>query len=212
MHRSRVKYVIEIVIHALFWLGVYYALKSLTGSSYSMVIERGNVGIQRMDVRLLFPYSGIVLGSLILLFYSYTFWLFKKVIRYKSAFPGVVVIAGWLVLLFAANYLVIRTLIGPSGRIHLSQNADSLRVRDDTARLGPPQTKVFFESRSDTASLEASPNLASHGFRSDTAFLRTPSNRVSPGIPPPFVRSPVDNWLHTQLVMALIFLSVLAIA
>jgi len=78
MHRSRVKYVIEIIIHALFWLGVYYALKSLTASSYSMVVEHNKVGIQRMDMRLLFPYSGIVLGALILLFYSNTFGSSKK--------------------------------------------------------------------------------------------------------------------------------------
>jgi two-component system LytT family sensor kinase len=212
MHRSRVKYVIEIIIHALFWLGVYYALKSLTASSYSMVIEHGNAGIQRMDMRLLFPYSGIVLGALILLFYSNTFWLFKKVIRYKSDFPRVLVIAGWFVLLFAANYLLIRTLIGPSGSIRLSQNADSLRVRDDTARLGAPQTKVFFESRSDTALLEPSPNLALHGLRSDSFLLRPPRKTGSLGPPSAFGRSPADDWLHMQLVIALVFLSVLAIA
>jgi hypothetical protein len=212
MHRRRFRNVIEIIIHALFWLGVYYALKSLTASSYSMVIEHGNAGIQRMDVRLSFPYWGIVLGSLMLLFYSNTFWLFRKVIRYKSGFPRVVVIAGWFMLLFAANYLLIRTLIGPSGRIHSPQNGALIRVRDDTARLGPPQTKVFFESRSDTALLEPSRNLASHGPRSDTFLLRPSRSTGSLTPPPPFGKSPADNWLYMQLVIALVFLSVLAIA
>ncbi|HEV3326552.1 MAG TPA: histidine kinase [Puia sp.] len=201
MYRSRAKYVIEIIIHALFWIGVYYALKALTASSYSMVIDsmaidHGNRSMQRMDMRLFFPYSGIVLGSLMLLFYSNTFWLFKKAIRYKSDFLRVAVISGWFVLLFAANYQLIRMLIGPSGSIRYSQNTAFLVHRSDTAISGHPQTKVFFKSRSDTAFLEQ---------RSETAL---------PGHPPPapFGESPADNWLHMQVVIALVFLSVLAIA
>jgi len=185
MHRSRAKYVIEIIIHALFWLGVYYAFKALTASSYSMVIDHGNGATQRMDVRLLFPYSGMVLGSLILLFYSNTFWLFKKVIRYKSNFPRVAVITGWFMLLFGMNYLLIRTLIGPSGSIHHPQNIARFEARSDTALLGTP------------------PNMALHETRPHIA---------PPESPLPFVGSPGGNWLHMQLIMALVFLSVLAIA
>ena len=196
MHRSRAKYFIEIIIHALFWLGVYYALRELTASSYSMVINHNDWETQRVDVRILFRYSWIVLGILMLLFYSNTFWLFKKMIRYKSDFGRLAVIAGWFVLLFAANYLLIRTLIGPSRSIHYPQNTAFLERRSDTAKPGSPRTKVFFESRSDTALLGAAPNSA------------------LPGHPPPapFGQSPADNWLHMQPVIALVFLSVLAIA
>ncbi|HEX3935720.1 MAG TPA: hypothetical protein VHW43_13635, partial [Puia sp.] len=75
MYRSRVNYFIEIIIHALFWLGVYYALKTLTAASYSMMIDHPDGIEQRVDVRLLFPYSGVVLGFLMLLFYGSVFWL-----------------------------------------------------------------------------------------------------------------------------------------
>jgi two-component system LytT family sensor kinase len=211
MHRNRVKYVIEIIIHALFWLGVYYALKALTASSFSMVAERGNGHMERIDVRLLFPYTGVVLGSLMLLFYGSVFWLFKKAIRFKGNFRRVAVITGWFVLIFAANYVLVRILTGSFGSTHFSQNKASPGVRSDSILTGPP-TKVFFESRSDTALLEPSPNPASEGPRSDTALLQRHSNGASPGIPPPFGRSPADNWLHMQLVIALVFLSVLAIA
>src|ERR1700722_15750220 len=134
MHRSRVKYVIEIIIHALFWLGVYYALKELTSSpSHSMVINHGNGGIQRVDVRVIFRYSGIVLGFLMLLFYSSTFWLFKKVIRFKNDFPRVLVITGWFVLLFAMNFLLIRTLMGTSASFPHAQKTAFFVKRPDPA-------------------------------------------------------------------------------
>src|ERR1700727_2000325 len=109
MHRTRVKYVIEFIIHALFWLGVYYALKALTASSSSMVYHNG-ISTQTISIRVLFPYSGILLGALMLLFYSNTFWLFKKVIRYKSDLSRVLVITGWFWLVFMADNTLIRLL------------------------------------------------------------------------------------------------------
>ncbi len=188
MRRSRVNYFIEIVIHALFWLGVYYALKTLTAASYSMVIDHPNGIVQHVDVRLLFPYSGVVLGFLMLLFYGSVFWLFRKVIRFRSDLARVVVITGWIILLFGANYLLIRTLIGPS----------------ESGRSGSPRTKVLFESRSDTA-------------RTDKALLNPWGDARLSGPPPPpppprIEKIPADNWLPMQLVMALVFLSILAIA
>jgi len=212
MHRNRAKYFIEIIIHTLFWLGVYYALKALTASSYSMVMDHGNGHILREDVRLLFPYSGVILGSLMLLFYSNTFWLFKKVIRFKNDFPRVLVIAGWFVLLLAANYLLIRMLIGPSRSIRNPQNTASLETRSGTGKPGSPQPRIFFEERSETALLKP---------QSDTALLGTaprPDLRGArpgtpmPGLPRIFGGFPADDWSRMQLVIALVFLSVLAVA
>jgi two-component system LytT family sensor kinase len=198
MRRSRAKYFIEIIIHALFWLGVYYALRALTASSYSMVIDHGNGGIERIDGRLLFPYSGVVLGSLMLLFYGSVFWLFRKVIRFKNDLWRVAVISGWFIFLFAANYLLIRTLIGPSKGGHFPENMALHGARSDTALRESRQYKVFFDSRSDTAL---------QGARSDTG-LRTPP----PPPPPRLEHLPADNWLPMQLIMAVVFLSILAIA
>ena len=195
MHRSRVKYVIELIIHALFWIGVYYALNALTSSpSHSMVIAHGNGAIQRVDVRVFFPYSGIVLGFLMLLFYSNTFWLFKKVIRFKGDFRRVAVIAGWFMLLFAMNFLLIRTLMGTSvGSSHAPKTAFFVR-HPDTAIADTHLEFVLREVRADTALLKS---------RTDAAFRETP---------PPFGGSPRDNWERMQPIIALVFLAVLAIA
>ena len=190
MLRSRAKYLIEIIIHTLFWLGVYYALRALTASSYNMVIDHGNGAIQSVGVRLLFPYSGVVLGSLMLLFYGSVFWLFRRVIRFKSDLGRVMVITGWFMLLFAANYLLIRLLIGPAEGGPYPQNIAMRVAQSDTALSARP--KIFFESRDDTVHTGPAP--------------------TSPPQPPPLAESPADNWLHMQLVMAVVFLSILAIA
>ena len=204
MHRSRAKYFIEIIIHALFWLGVYYALRALTAASYNMVIDRGNGAIQRIGVRLLFPYSGVVLGSLMLLFYGSAFWLFKKVIRFKSDLARVGVISGWFVLLFLMNYLLTSMLIGPSKGERHPQNME-VGARSDTA-LGHPQVKVFFESRSDTVLTGVSPKSGVPGSRPQRGVPPPPPP------PPPFVEPPPDNWQNMQMMMAVVFLSILAIA
>jgi two-component system, LytTR family, sensor kinase len=194
MYRSLVRNVIELIIHALFWLGVYYALKELTASSYNMVVDHGNGEIQRVGMRLLFPYAGIVFASLMLLFYSNAFWLFKKMIRIKSAIGRVALVAGWFLLLFAANYLLIRTQVGPSATFPQAKKAEFFAFRLDTARLGQPS------------------NTGPHHMQSDSISLTPRPEAAGPKPPPPFGESPGDNWEHMQPVIALIFLAILAIA
>jgi two-component system LytT family sensor kinase len=196
MHRAWFKYVVELIIHALFWLGVYYVLGALTASSYSMVIDHGNGGMEHVDARFLFPYTGLVLGFLMLLFYGNTLWLFKRVIRYKSDLPRVLVIAGWFALVFAANYLLVRALMGPSGDPHPPQNMAFLGYRNDTAARAP-KVKIFFERPADTVLF-------------GTSAKSLPL--MSPPPPPPIERSSASDWSHMQLVIALVFLSVLAVA
>ena len=194
MRRNRIKYVIEIIIHALFWLGVFYALKAITASSYSMVVEHGNRAFERMDMRLLFPYPGIVLASLMGLFYSNTFWLFKKVIRLKKPSSRVALIGGWLLLFFAGNFLLIRMLVGPSKSFPQAQKSAFLIARLDTPRLNPP------------------PHSAVRITLPDTAFLMPRPDLHMPGPPTPFGESSGDNWERMQPVIALVFLAILAIA
>jgi two-component system LytT family sensor kinase len=197
MHRTWFKYFVELVIHALFWLGVYNVLGALTASSYSMLIDHGNGSMEHVDVSFLFPYTGLVLGMLMLLFYSNTWWLFKRVIRYKSDLPRVLVIAGWFSLIFAANYLLVLTLIGPSPHPQHPKSFEVIRSSSDSFRARPPKAKVYFESRSDTTLL-------------GTTATISPFSPPPP--PPPIQRSGADDWSHMQLVIALVFLSVLAVA
>jgi hypothetical protein len=56
MHRSRYSYLIEVIIHGLFWAGVYYALRSLTTTSFNMMIRTGDQGTQTVAASVLFRY------------------------------------------------------------------------------------------------------------------------------------------------------------
>lgn len=153
MQRIKARYIIEFFAHGLFWLVMYYALNGLTVSSYAL-IDRAALGdtatrighvpslygaVVREDLMMrightLFPYVGVILGFLVLLFYSCAFWLFKKIIRYKSNYARAAVIAGWLLLVYSSNYLLVRLLI----TIRSNQRAMGAVVPDTPGRLIPP--------------------------------------------------------------------------
>lgn len=181
MRRNQFRYVIQVIIHVLFWAGVYYTLRALTTSSFGMVLRNGDKGVQKVDIQLMFPYSWIVLGFLMVLFYTNTLWLFKRVLRHKSAIRRVAIIAGWCILLFTANFLVIRW-----------------RLAEDNAPY------MISHQRFSNAN-DSLPNFK---------FNSTIPTSIRPDLPsPPDVpMSPADNWLHMQLIIALVFLSVLAVA
>jgi len=123
MHRNKTRFFLAFVIHALFWLGMYYALKALTVSSFKMVINNNGSFSRQMSMNMLFPWSKVVLGFLMVLFYSNIFWLFRRAIRYKNKFLSTVIISGWGLLLFAINFLVVRRLIGSPGINHPGTHA-----------------------------------------------------------------------------------------
>ncbi len=159
MHRLKTKYVLEFLIHVLFWLGVYFVTRELTSASFRIQFYRNGSHTQRIDVRGAFPYTGILLGFLALLFYSNIFWLLKKAIRYKNNFGRMGVIAGWFLLVFLIDFLIIRQFLSYFGNV--------------------------------------SPDLS-----------LIPSGAPSP----PGLLSTPESWLRMQLVVFLIFLSVLGIA
>lgn len=123
MQRLKARYFIEFFAHGLFWLLLYYALKGLTMSSYALIgrVAGGHTpsphaAVVQEDLTMqmghtLFPYAGVVLVFLALLFYSCAFWLFKKITLYKSNTARTVVIAGWLLLVYGTNYLLVCLLI-----------------------------------------------------------------------------------------------------
>ncbi|HTJ12628.1 MAG TPA: sensor histidine kinase [Dinghuibacter sp.] len=115
MNGKRVRGLIEAVIHALFWAGVYYALKALTMYSFKILVGKSSGSLLGIDGRTSFPHLWVVLTALMLLFYGNVLFLFPRVIRLKSRGPGVAIVAGWAMLLFGGNYIVIRLLIGHAG-------------------------------------------------------------------------------------------------
>jgi two-component system LytT family sensor kinase len=191
MKRKQARYFIEPVIHILFWVGIYYVLDALTNSTFRMVSDHSGMVFNRprmvpdhpgTDTQLIevvnrFPHLEIVLGFLLLLFYGSVFWFFKKAIRYRSGVKRVAVITGWLVLLFAGNYLLIRGLVGSSGAV--------------------PPPRVSFSIRSDA------------GPSRDSLPL-FPEQRIQ--LPERFSSPNAEKWGHIQLVIALLFLTVLGVA
>lgn len=116
MYGSKVKFLIEVIIHSLFWLGVYYALQAVTVNSFKLVVNINGKNVY-FSGRTIFSYTLVTFGALILLFYGSIFWLFSRGIRRQNRFLDVAVTTGWLFLLFALNYIVIRELIGPATNI-----------------------------------------------------------------------------------------------
>ncbi|MGC4038513.1 MAG: histidine kinase [Chitinophagaceae bacterium] len=115
MYRAWGKYLIELVIHIFFWIGMYYALRAITMSSFKMLPgDKGKLS-GPMSINILFPYAKLVLGFLIMLFYSNVYGLFVRVIKYKNKIFSVAVISGWTLLLFGLDFWIVRGRIGSSG-------------------------------------------------------------------------------------------------
>ncbi|UOE49231.1 sensor histidine kinase [Mucilaginibacter sp. SMC90] len=107
MSRIKAKHIIEILIHLAFWIGVYYTLNSLTGSTVRVKVSQNGRVMEKSQIDTVFPYSRITLAFLALLFYGNIFWIFKKVLHYKSLVAGVAMAAGWFILIFMANYVFV---------------------------------------------------------------------------------------------------------
>jgi two-component system LytT family sensor kinase len=182
MQRIKTYYFVEILTHALFWLVMYYAIQGLTVSSFQLIDRSPGGGSLRTNAHTLFPYAGVVLGFLMLLFYSSTFWLFKKIIRYKNNYARVVVITGWLLLVYSSNYLLVHMLIGTGTHQHASvQNS-------------PQRIVTSFKARSD-----------------QHALARTPPIPPPPPDPPDSAALS-EGWSQMQIIMSLAFLAILGIA
>ncbi|MFT3827799.1 MAG: histidine kinase [Chitinophagaceae bacterium] len=189
MPHNKARYFIEIVIHLLFWLAVYYALNALTASSFNIVNTDDGKVSRAMNGRLLFPHAVWVLGVLLLLFYGYIYWLFKKVIRYKSKIASLSAIAGWFVLLFVINYFVVRMQIGATGH---TQHPDA------PSPASSPRIALSMDTVGGTVS-DSVTSLPG-------AIPLDPSGRL------PLKEFSTEDWWDMQLVMAIIFLAVLGVA
>ena len=161
MRRIKAKHIIEILIHLAFWIGVYYTLNSLTSSTIKVRVNHNGKILEKSMVDTIFPYSRFTLAFLAILFYGNIFWIFKKVLRYKSLTGGIAIAAGWFILIFMANYI----LVGSK----LNHNLP----------FGPPPP-----------GFDQSKGSSDHFMLNRDAFFA------------------MGNWVHMQLTMLLIFLTV----
>jgi len=110
---------IEIVLHAAFWIGVFYTLLSLTETHVTIRIDHSQGAIKKdpvviRDLRhVLSAHLFITLGFLALLFYGNIFWLFKKALQFKNILVRVAIPVVFFAAIFAANYYMDQSLYAP---------------------------------------------------------------------------------------------------
>ena len=112
MLRAKKGLLIEILLHLVFWAGVFYVLTSLNSKDITVMI-RSDRGPQSGSY-IAKPISGnlyMILAFLMAFFYSNILWVFPKAIRYKSALIRLAICAGWFAIVFGANYLIAGPLL-----------------------------------------------------------------------------------------------------
>jgi two-component system LytT family sensor kinase len=109
--RSTIKITLEIILHILFWVGVFYVLTSLNSSHIHMRLKTHfSIYHDQFEDQSISPYIYLILSFLVILFYGNIFWVLKTAIRYKNGLLRLAIGGGWFMLVFGANYL----LAGPS--------------------------------------------------------------------------------------------------
>ena len=109
MKYLKAKYIIEILIHAAFWTGVYYTLRWLTSSTINMQVSRNGAIVQKINANVVSGFSIFTVGFMALMFYGNILWIFERSLRYKKNLIGIAIAASWFVLIFATN----AALFGP---------------------------------------------------------------------------------------------------
>lgn len=102
---------IEIIMHIACWVAVFYTLNSLTNSQIRIKVGVNGVVQEQHYSHSLGSYSFLVLALMMLLFYSNIFWLLKKVIRLRTIFWRILIMAAWFLFIFAANYFIVGWLV-----------------------------------------------------------------------------------------------------
>jgi two-component system LytT family sensor kinase len=104
---------IEILLHLLFWAGVFYVLTSLNSSHIHVLIKARpftRFARDQNEETSISAYVYIILVYLAALFYGNIFLVFPRVIRYKKGILRLAICAGWFTMVFGANYVVVGPL------------------------------------------------------------------------------------------------------
>jgi two-component system, LytTR family, sensor kinase len=147
MLQAKKKLWIEILLHLAFWAGVFYVLTSLDRSHIHVWARGAHVVRDQVEESAISSYVYIILVFLAALFYGNVFWIFPKVIRYKSGIARLATCAGWFTVAFGANYFIVGPLFDQANPVPepppaiLSAIPDSLSlIRVDRAftPVAPP--------------------------------------------------------------------------
>jgi two-component system LytT family sensor kinase len=173
---------IEILLHGVFWTGVFYVLTSLNSSHIHVWAKMPHITRDQYEETPISPYVYIILVFLAALFYGNVFWVFKKVIRYKSGIARLAICAGWFTMVFGANYFI----VGP-----LFDQANPT-----------PQPPVFVPFQRDAVITDDHLRTITEDHP-PTYVLRPHINAIT---------FTINDWLHIQPVILLAFLVIAGIS
>lgn len=148
---------IEILLHLLFWAGVFYVLTSLD-SSHIHVLAKFHPALMGFFARDQFfektisTYIYVILFFLAILFYGNIFYVLLRAIRYKSSMVRLGICASWFVLVFGANYLIVGPLFNkdnPSpepapARVNIHRDVPLQTITRDDMGPRPPEDVISF--------------------------------------------------------------------
>jgi hypothetical protein len=117
MLRTNKRLWIEVLLHLLFWAGVFYVLTSLNSSHIHVLFKARSFARYQDQEKPISAYVYIILVYLAALFYGNIFLIFPKVIRYKRGILRLAICAGWFTMVFGANYLVVGPLFDKANPI-----------------------------------------------------------------------------------------------
>jgi two-component system LytT family sensor kinase len=142
---------IEILLHLVFWAGVFYVLTSLNSSHIHVLAKARSFARFARDQNeetSISAYVYVILVYLAALFYGNIFLIFPKVIRYKKGIVRLAICAGWFTMVFGANYVVVGPLFdqanpvpeSPSGFSTFKQFTGPKLIPDN---VPPPHTDAI---------------------------------------------------------------------
>jgi two-component system LytT family sensor kinase len=126
---------IEILLHLVFWAGVFYVLTSLNSSHIHISAKARPFARFQDQEKPISAYVYIILVFLAALFYGNIFWVFPKVIRYKKNIVRLAVCAGWFTMVFGANYFIVGPLFDKANPIPELPRGFSTFKRDTVLQL-----------------------------------------------------------------------------
>jgi two-component system LytT family sensor kinase len=108
------KHRLEILLHLLIWVAVLYVLSTLGPAraiELTMTTINNHVIVERHTQRSPNPFTFIIIGFLMLFFYSNVFWLFKKLAQWKDRYKQIAIVAAWFAFIFFAEYFILGFLL-----------------------------------------------------------------------------------------------------
>lgn len=173
MNKITKRQLAEIVIHILFWIGVFYTLNVLTRTVVKVRVSHNGMVVEQDEIRTLLPAVFITLALLGVLFYGNIFWLFKKILSFRSNITRFAVVACWFLLIFAVDDVVIGLFADQSSPVRSAVFRKEIKG-DIVKSVGPPPVQHIMPDR-----VERFPDKANFRFAIDDIFNRPQLNLIN---------------------------------